>query len=90
MKKLTLLACLLALTLGASAQNHQSVSPTAIPPNARGGEKANAVGATTIRPVAASQSADSAAKPAPDTGHKVPPIATMPPNAVREAPTAKK
>jgi hypothetical protein len=35
MKTVTLLACLLALTLGASAQASQTVSPIAVPPIAK-------------------------------------------------------
>ena len=90
MKKVTLLVCLLALTLGASAQNHQSVNPVAIPPNARGGERPNAVGGiTTIQPPAA-KSTDAVTKPASNGGPQGPPTAKTPPNAVRVPPTAKK
>ncbi len=90
MKKVTLLACLLALTLGASAQNHQSASPVAIPPNARLGERPNAVGGvTTIHPPAA-RSADATARPASNGGPQGPPASKTPPNAVQVPPTAKK
>ena len=88
MKKVTLLACLMVLTLCASAQNRQSVSPIAIPPNARG-ERPNAVGPiTTIHPPVA-QSAEAAAKPAPNGGPQGPPVSKTPPNAVPVRSTAK-
>ena len=89
-KTLVLLACLLALTLGASAQNRQPVSSIAIPPTARGGERATAIGITTIHLPPAAQSADAAAKPAPNGGPQGPPVAKTPPSAVHVSPTAKK
>ena len=91
MKKLTLLASLLALALGASAQSHQSVGPVAIPPNARGGARTNAVGVTTTtHPAAAVQSSAAAAKPASNGGPQAPPIAKVPPHVVPVPPIAKK
>ncbi len=89
MKNLSLFACLLVLTLGASAQNAISVGPIAIPPNARNGAKANADGTTTIEHAQA-QSSTAAAKPAPNGGPQGPPVSKTPPNAVQVPPTAKK
>jgi len=89
MKKVTLLACLLALTLGASAQNQQST--VRIPPNARGGERPNAIsGVTTVHPDAAAEPANTADKPARHGDRQVPPVAKVPPNAVHAGNTAKK
>jgi hypothetical protein len=89
MKKVTLLACLLALAVSASAQNQQSVSRIAIPPNARGGEKPNAInGVTRSHSAAASEAAT--AKAVPNGGPQEPPIAKAPPNAVHAGPTARK
>jgi len=79
MKKVSLFACLLALALSASAQNHRPVSPNAIRPNAIGpnarGASANAEGVTTIHPAAD-------AKAAPSGGPQGPPVKKIPPNAV--------
>ena len=90
MKKLTLLASLLALALGASAQSHQSVGPVVIPPNARGGARTNAVGVTTTTPPAAAVQSAAAAKPASNGGLQAPPIAKVPPHVVPVPPIAKK
>jgi len=93
MKKVELLAGLLALALGASAQNHRPVSPNAIRPNAIGPNahraSANAEGVTTIHPAAAAQSADAAAKPSSSDDPPGPTARKVRPNAV-VGPTAKK
>ncbi len=78
MKNVTLLTCLLALTLGASAQSSRSVNPIAIPPNARGGERGSAVGITTTPNAVAAKSVSGTAQPAP-IAHKTPPNSTVPP-----------
>ncbi|MGO9516157.1 MAG: hypothetical protein ACLPND_03850 [Candidatus Korobacteraceae bacterium] len=88
MKNVTLFACLLVPTLGASAQTARTVSPIAIPPNARGGEK-HAVGITVADHAVSGQSA-TAAKPAANGGPQGPPVVKQPPNAVQVPPTAKK
>jgi len=91
MKNVTLFACLLVMTLGASAQNSVSSNPVAIPPNARGGERPNAVGAiTTVHIPQASLSSEAAAKPAPNGGPQGPPtIIKTPPNALPVGSTVK-
>jgi len=89
MKKVTLLASLLALALGASAQNQPSA--VRVPPNARGGERPNAIsGVTTVHPDAAAEPANTADKPARHEDRRVPPVAKVPPSAVHVSPTAKK
>jgi hypothetical protein len=92
MKNVTLLACLLVLTLGASAQNAISVRPIAIPPNAHNGPKADVdANAITVADHAVSgQSATAVAKPAANGGPQGPPTQKNPPNAVQVPPTAKK
>jgi len=90
MKNASLFACLLVLTLGASAQSSRSVSPIAIPPNARGGVSANPIGITRIHRTAEAQSADSAASSVSSDAKQVPPTAKAPPIAVKVPPTAKK
>ncbi len=87
MKNATLFACLLVLTLGASAQSARTVSPIAIPPNARGGEKH--VNGITVADHAVSGQSD-AAKPASNGNPQGPPVAKQPPNAVQVPRTAKK
>jgi hypothetical protein len=89
MKNATLFACLLVLTLGASAQNARSASPIAVPPNARGGEKRSATGITVAGHAVSGQSANAVTK-ATSEGSQVPPIAKAPPNAVHVPPVAKK
>ena len=86
MKNVTLFACLLVLTLGASAQSVRSVSPVAIPPNARGA-RALDNGVTVADHAAATQSAT--AKPAANGGPQGPPEAKVPPKAVPVQPKAK-
>jgi hypothetical protein len=88
MKNVTLFACLLVMTLGATAQNSHSTNPVAIPPNARGGERPNAVGGVTT--VHVPQASEAAVKPAPNGGPQGPPVAKVPPNAVQVGNTAKK
>ena len=90
MKNVTLFACLLVMTLGATAQNSHSTNPVAIPPNARGGERPNAVGGVTTVHVPQAAASEAAAKPAPNGGPQGPPVAKTPPNAVSVAPTARK
>ncbi len=90
MTKVTLLTFLLALTVGASAQNPQSVSRTAIPPNARGGEKPNAISGVARANSAAADSEAATAKAIPSGGPQEPPVAKVPPNAVHHGPTARK
>jgi hypothetical protein len=88
MKNVTFFACLIVLTLGASAQSVLFVSPVAIPPNAHQGQRANANGITALDHAATVQSA--AAKPAPSGGPQGPPTAKTPPNAIQVPPVAKK
>ena len=87
MKKVTLFACLLVLTLGASAQSAISVSPTAISPNAHRGVQANAKDITAANHAV---SAQSAAKPQSNGGPPGPPVSKQPPTAVQVPPVAKK
>ena len=87
MKNVTLFACLLVLTLGASAQTSSSVSRIAIPPNAHSKEEAHAI---TVADHAVSGQSASAAKPAANGGPQGPPVVKQPPNAVQVPPTAKK
>jgi len=85
MKNVTLFACLLVLTLGASAQS-ASVSRIAIPPNAHSIERAHAI--TVADHAVSAQPAP--AKPAANGGPQGPPTQKQPPNAVQVPPTAKK
>ena len=90
MKKVTLFASLLVLTLGASAQNAISVSAIAIPPNAHRGVKADAHGITVADHAVSGQPANAVSKSATSGGPQGPPSSTVPPIAVRVPPTAKK
>ena len=87
MKNVTLFACLLVLTIGASAQTSSSVSRIAIPPNAHSKEEAHAI---TVADHAVSGQSASAEKPAANGGPQGPPVVKQPPNAVQVPPTAKK
>jgi len=73
MKKVSLLACLMLLTLGANAQIATIVRPNAIPPNAHRGPRTNDAGVTTV--------SSQAPKPAPNGGPQGPPVAKVPPNS---------
>jgi hypothetical protein len=81
MKKVTLFACLLVLTLGANAQVTTFVRPNAIPPNARR-VAASENGVTTVSP--------QAPKPTSNGGPQAPPIAKVPPHVNTVPPVAKK
>ena len=87
MKNLTLFACLLVLTLGASAQSARSVSPVAIPPDARG-VRALGNGITVADHVVKAQS--DAAKPPANGGPQGPPTAKVPPSALKVPALARK
>jgi hypothetical protein len=87
MKKVTLFACLFVLTLGASAQNASSISPVAIPPNARGGEKKSASPITVADHAVTGQPANAVTS---SSARALPPIAVTPPNSVHVPPVAKK
>ena len=75
MKNVTLFACLLVLTIGASAQTSSSVSRIAIPPNAHSKEEAHAI---TVADHAVSGQSASAEKPA-EMWTTVPPAKSMAP-----------
>jgi len=90
MKKLTLFASLLVLTLGANAQTAISISPIAIPPNAHRGVKADANGITTSDHAVSGQAANAASKSATSGGPVGPPVAKTPPVAVPVPPVARK
>jgi len=80
MKKVTLFACLLALTLSASAQSRQSVGSNTVPSNTHDGKPRNAApGATKLPLNVGSQSADAAAKAAANA-RNVTPVAKIPTN----------
>ena len=81
MKKASLFACLLVLSLGASAQSRQSVGATSVGSNAHGGEPPVAVrGVNRIPPNVGPQAATATAQQPTTT---VPPTAKVPPTAVK-------
>jgi hypothetical protein len=90
MKNVTLFACLLVLTLGASAQSAISVSSAAISPNAHNGAKADAHGVTTADRAVSAKSASANPNSAISGGPQGPPVSKAPANAVTVSSNAKK